>query len=245
MWWDPSFDPLPSYGVTTAVFGNCGMSMAPLDGPQRDEVVDLFCFLEDLPLVAFEQEVPWTWANWAEYRAALDAQPTAANIAGYVGHISLRTFVMGDAAWERPASAAERTAMAKALDEALAAGALGLSTNGFDMDRTLRLVPSRHADDAEYAALFDVLAAHPGTTFQSITRFNEPEHNLHDVQRFADLASPRASEVSGRPFPPLPMRPTTAPTPWPSTVAFGRPAWTSGPLWAPDRSTSTSILRKR
>ena len=191
MWWDPSFDPLPSYGVTTTVFGNCGMSMAPLAGPQRDEVVDLFCFLEDLPLVAFEEDVPWTWATWPEYRTALDAQPTAANIAGYVGHISLRTFVMGDSAWERPATPAERTAMAQALDEALAAGALGLSTNGFDLDRTLRLVPSRHAGDDEYAALFDVLAAHPGTTFQAITRFNEPEHNFDDVQRFADLARPR------------------------------------------------------
>ncbi|MCY3889283.1 MAG: amidohydrolase family protein [bacterium] len=191
MWWDPSFDPLPSYGVTTTVFENCGMSMAPLAGPQRDEVVDLFCFLEDLPLVAFEKEVPWTWATWPEYRIALDTQPTAANIAGYVGHISLRTFVMGDAAWERPAAPAERTAMAQALDEALAAGALGLSTNGFDLDRTLRLVPSRHAGDDEYEALFDVLAAHPGTTFQAITRFNEPEHNFDDVQRFADLARPR------------------------------------------------------
>ncbi len=153
MWWDPSFDPLPSYGVTTTVFGNCGMSMAPLDGPQRQEVVDLFCFLEDLPLVAFDEEVPWTWATWPEYRAALDSQPTAVNIAGYVGHISLRNYVMGDAAWERTASPAERTAMAQALDDALAAGALGLSTNGFDLDRTLRLVSSRHADDTEYTEL--------------------------------------------------------------------------------------------
>ena len=53
MWWNPDLDPLPAYGNTTAVFGYCGNSIAPLAGAQRDEVVDLLCFLEDLPVEAF------------------------------------------------------------------------------------------------------------------------------------------------------------------------------------------------
>src|SRR4051812_12516308 len=28
MWWDPSCDPLPAYGSTTAIIGNCGLSVA-------------------------------------------------------------------------------------------------------------------------------------------------------------------------------------------------------------------------
>ena len=30
MWWDPSCDPMPAYGTTTAVIGNCGLTVAPL-----------------------------------------------------------------------------------------------------------------------------------------------------------------------------------------------------------------------
>ena len=52
------------------VFGNCGNSIAPLAGAQRDEIVDLLCFLEDLPLQAFRQEIPWTWEDWPQYARA-------------------------------------------------------------------------------------------------------------------------------------------------------------------------------
>ena len=103
MWWDTGLDPLPASGNTSMVFGNCGNSIAPLAGAQRDEIVDLLCFLEDLPLEAFHHLVPWTWERWPEYVAALEAQPTSVHAGGYVGHLSLRTYVMGSEAWERAA----------------------------------------------------------------------------------------------------------------------------------------------
>src|ERR1700675_1914314 len=61
MWWTPELDPLPSYGNTSLVFGNCGNSIAPLAGAQRDEIVDLLCFLAHLPLAAIRREVPCAW----------------------------------------------------------------------------------------------------------------------------------------------------------------------------------------
>src|SRR5436190_382575 len=91
MWWNPDLDPLPAYGNTTAVFGYCGNSIAPLAGTQRDEVVDLLCFLEDLPVEAFYENIPWTWETWPEYMKALSTQPTTMNLAGYFGHLALRT----------------------------------------------------------------------------------------------------------------------------------------------------------
>jgi len=187
MWWDPDLDPLPAYGNTTVVFGNCGNSIAPLAAQQRDEVVDLLCFLEDLPLEAFRREVPWTWEDWPGYRDALAARPAAVNVAGYLGHVSLRTYAMGPAAWERAATAEEIERMAACLDVGLRHGALGLSVNHFDKDRSLRLVPGYFAEDGEYAALIGVLARHPGATFQVITRFNDPDHWLSDADRFARL----------------------------------------------------------
>jgi N-acyl-D-amino-acid deacylase len=187
MWWNPDLDPLPAYGNTSAVFGYCGNSIAPLAGPQRDEIVDLLCFLEDLPLEAFEREVPWSWERWPEYTAALSSQPTAVHVAGYLGHLSLRTYVMGAAAWERAATADEIQRMCAVLDEGLRHGAIGLSVNHFDKDRQLRPVPGFFATDEEYAALIGVLARYPGRTFQVITRFNDDEHYLGDGERFARL----------------------------------------------------------
>ena len=67
---------------------------------------------------------------------------------------------MGDEAWERAATADERTRMAQILDDAMTAGGWGLSTSFFDKDRTGRPVPSRFADDDEFDALLDVIAAH-------------------------------------------------------------------------------------
>lgn len=196
MWWNPDLDPLPAYGNTSAVFGYCGNSIAPLAGAQRDEVVDLLCFLEDLPLEAFHREVPWSWEGWPEYVEAVRANPTALNVGGYFGHIALRTFVMGAAAWERAATHDEIARMCALLDEALAHGALGLSVNHFDRDRALRLVPGYFATDDEYAALLGVLARHPGRTFQVITRFNDEDHYLPDAQRFARLCA--AAGVRGQ-----------------------------------------------
>jgi N-acyl-D-amino-acid deacylase len=195
MWWNPALDPLPSHGNTSVVFGNCGNSLAPLAGAQRDEIVDLLCFLEDLPLEAFQREIPWTWEGWPQYAEALAGQPTTVHVSGYLGHLSLRTSVMGPAAWERTATADEVARMVALLDAGMASGALGLSTNLFDKDRRLRPVPGFHADDAEYLALFAVVARRGGTV-QTITRFNDPEHEIPDLERFGRLI--RAAGVRGQ-----------------------------------------------
>jgi N-acyl-D-aspartate/D-glutamate deacylase len=202
MWWNPALDPLPAHGNTSLVFGNCGNSIAPLAGSQRDEIVDLLCFLEDLPLEAFHREVPWTWEGWPEYARALAGQPTTVHVGGYLGHLSLRTFVLGDGAWERPATPDEVARMAVLLDDGLGAGALGLSLNHFDKDRRLRPVPGFFADDTELLALFEVVARHPGATVQVITRFNDPEHDVADGERFAALC--RTAGVRGQ-WPGMPM----------------------------------------
>jgi N-acyl-D-aspartate/D-glutamate deacylase len=202
MWWNPDLDPLPAYGNTSLVFGNCGNSLAPLAGAQRDEIVDLLCFLEDLPLDAFRTEIPWTWEDWPQYARALTTQPTTVHIGGYLGHLSLRTFVMGAAAWERAATPDEIGRMCQMLDDGLRAGAMGLSVNLFDKDRTLRLVPGYFAADDEFTALFEVVGRHRPATVQLITRFNERGRDIEDAERFGRLC--RAAGVRGQ-WPGMPM----------------------------------------
>lgn len=111
-----------SQGVTTVITGNCGISAAPLSFH---------------PALAAGQQVPdplnllgragdFQFAGFAAYRAAVTRTVPAVNVAALVGHTALRATVMP--ALDRPATAAEIAAMRLLLEEALASGALGLSS---------------------------------------------------------------------------------------------------------------------
>jgi N-acyl-D-aspartate/D-glutamate deacylase len=171
MWWQPELDPLPGHGVTTIISGNCGFSAAPVsaDPAARKEMVRIFSFFEDIPEAPFEQMLPWDWLKWSEYRRSVEANiKLPANFAAYVGHVALRVAVMGPAAWDRVATADEIAQMAALLEDALAAGALGMSDNMLDHDGNNRPIPTLVSDDGELVALLDVLERHPGATYQLI-----------------------------------------------------------------------------
>ncbi|MCH2187680.1 amidohydrolase family protein [Myxococcota bacterium] len=171
MWWQPDLDPLPGCGVTTVVMGNCGFALAPVhrDKEVRAEVVKIFSFFEDIPEQPFFENLPWNWRTWSEYQASMESSVRIpANYGAFVGHIALRLAVMGLDAWERAATAEETKEIAALLDDALSAGALGLSTNLMDHNGEDKPVPSLKADDAEFLALFEVLTHHPQATVQVV-----------------------------------------------------------------------------
>ena len=171
MWWQPEMDPLPGYGVTTTIMGNCGFSAAPVheDPAVRGEMVYIFSFFEDIPEKPFLNQLPWDWRSWSEYSRSMRANvKTAANYGAFVGHIAIRLAAMGMAAWERVATPEEIARMAEMLEDAMAAGAMGLSTNFLDHDGNDRPVPTLVADDAEFGALIDVLARYPGSSLQVV-----------------------------------------------------------------------------
>ena len=189
MWWQPDLDPLPGYGATTMIMGNCGFSMAPLHKSQeaRDEVIGIFSFFEDIPLQPFKEYVSWDWDTWSEYRKSFESRlKVPLNYASFVGHIPLRLAAMGMDAWNRAATPEEIAIMADLLDDALAAGALGLSDNMHDHDGDDRPVPSLLADDAEFEALFNVMDRYPNTCYQVIVdtfmRMNGPA-NLNRLEK--------------------------------------------------------------
>ncbi|MAT95495.1 MAG: amidohydrolase [Halioglobus sp.] len=190
MWWDQSLDPLPGFGATTVVMGNCGFTVAPVpdDEAVRRELVGIFSFFEDIPQAPFLSELPWDWRSWPEYRDSMQRKASLpTNYTAFCGHIALRLAVMGMDAWERAASAGEIAQMAQMLDEALAAGALGLSSNLMDHDGQDRPVPSLHADDAELRALLEVLARHPGASFQLILDLFRNMQAPAQLERLAGL----------------------------------------------------------
>lgn len=171
MWWQPDLDPLPGYGATTVILGNCGFAAAPLheDKAAQLEMIKIFSFFEDIPEGPFLDNLPWDWRTWSEYRKSVESNVRVpANYAAYVGHIAIRLAVMGLEAWDRAATAPEIEKMAALLDDALGAGALGLSCNLMDHDGDDRAIPTLLADDAEFTALFDVMERYPASNFQVI-----------------------------------------------------------------------------
>lgn len=191
MWWQPDLAPLPGNGVTTVVGGNCGFALAPAheDPAVRNEVIKIFSFFEDFPEGPFRSHLPWDWRTWSEYKASVEKNVrTPIHYAAFVGHIALRLAAMGMDAWERAARPDEIARMAALLDDALSAGALGLSTNLMDHDGSNRPVPSLHADDAEIRALFEVLARYPGTSVQAVVDSLMRMTSVPSTERLARLA---------------------------------------------------------
>jgi N-acyl-D-amino-acid deacylase len=134
--------PKVSQGVTTVVVGNCGVSVAP--SPVRNgEVVP--------PINLLGKAADFAFPRFADYRRRVEDAPGPVNVAALVGHMTLRARALDTL--ERPATETEISAMRADLAEALAAGALGLSTG-------LAYPPSRYAPTSEVVALArDVAAA--------------------------------------------------------------------------------------
>ena len=113
----PDMAPKASQGVTTVVAGNCGISLAPMAAGAKPVP----------PLDLLDAEGGWfRFRTFAEYVEALRASPAATNAALLVGHSTLRVQTLDSLG--RPASAAETARMRALADEALAAGAIGVST---------------------------------------------------------------------------------------------------------------------
>jgi N-acyl-D-aspartate/D-glutamate deacylase len=153
--WDPTLRPSPAMGVTTAVIGNCGFAIAPCRPRDREATMRNLTQVEGMSLDVLRQGIDWSFETFPEYLAMLRRKGCIANLAVYVGHSSVRTWVMGEAATERAATPAEVDAMAALVREAMAAGAVGFasSTSPAHNGEGGRPMPSRLADDAEMMAL--------------------------------------------------------------------------------------------
>ena len=134
--------PKISQGVTTVITGNCGISLAPLAHPAPPAPLDLL-----------DEGGSYKFTRFADYLDALRATPAAVNAACMVGHSTLRAAVMPDL--HRPATPAEIDAMRALAEEAMASGAIGVSTGTF-------YPPAAHATTEEIIEVCRPLATHGG-----------------------------------------------------------------------------------
>ena len=136
-------------GVTTEIIGHCGFSVAPVL-PGKVEL------LRDY-LSPSAPWLPFREMTFPDYLATFPA--IAVNAGMLVGHNTLRLMTMGMDA--RAPTPAELSRMIALLEEALEAGALGLSSGLFT-------APGSYAEPAEMIALANVLARHNAGYFTHI-----------------------------------------------------------------------------
>ena len=100
--------------------------------------------------------IVWEFQTYPEYMELVRSRGTLLNFACYVGHSSVRLYVMGDAAYERAATPEEIDRMCRLVVEAIEAGAAGFSTSFAYTHRGMNglPVPSRFAERDEVEALF-------------------------------------------------------------------------------------------
>ena len=184
LFWDPAASPSNLHGVTSVIGGNCSFALAPLRAADAEFTRRMMGRVEGMPLGALTEGVPWSWTTFGEYLDALEGR-IAVNAGFFAGQSALRRFVLGPDANVTAADSATLPALVAALEDALAAGALGLSVDGSTahQDADGAPIPAKGADAAEVLALAEVVGWHPGTALAGIfdggsTGWSEAEFDL-------------------------------------------------------------------
>jgi len=157
--WDPFANPSLGLGVTTVVIGNCGFTIAPCKPEHRDLTLRNLTHVEGMSLAALRAGVDWQFESYPQYLDTLQRKGTVPNVASFVGHSSLRTYVLGEEASARKATPSEIAQMRALVIEAMRAGACGFATSTLEQHNGENGIPmpSRLADDEEMKALTGAL----------------------------------------------------------------------------------------
>lgn len=160
--WDPDLTPSCWHGVTSVVIGNCGFGIAPTRPEHRDTLARILENVEGMSVDALRAGIRWDFETFPEYLDVLDRAPLRLNVAALVGHTPLRQYVLGDAASEREATAAEVDTMCSLLADSLSAGAIGFASSQLvtHVGDGGRPVPSRLASAGEVRRLCATVGTH-------------------------------------------------------------------------------------
>jgi N-acyl-D-aspartate/D-glutamate deacylase len=193
--WDPHLFPSSNNGVTTVVFGNCGVGFAPVRPEDRDRLICLMEGVEDIPGTALHEGLPWTWTTFPEFLDVIEQIPHDIDCAAYVPHGAIRVHAMGERAVAGSVATEEEIArMAAIARDAVAAGAVGFSTSRTLNHRssTGEKTPSLTASAAELAGIAAGVAAAGRGVLQVVSDFLDIDEEWTVLRNMA--------ESSGRPM---------------------------------------------
>ncbi len=197
LFWDQLGSCSCYHGVTTAVMGNCGFTLAPCRESEADFVFRNLERAEDISRSAMLEGINWDWETYPEYMDAVDKMPKGINYAGYIGHSALRTYVMGERAFEEEASDDDMEKMKASVQEAVRAGAIGFSTSRSPSHLTSddRFVASRIGADEEIRDIVMAMGETGAGIFQLAMERGEMQKMMGVYRSLGEL-----SKKSGRPI---------------------------------------------
>lgn len=210
--WDAQLAPSSVHGVTTAVFGNCGVGFAPLKPGAQDFLINLMEGVEDIPGSVLSEGIPFTWESFPEYMDALERMPHAIDIGAQVPHSALRVYAMGERGGDHAEQPTERERqyMGELLESALRAGALGLTTSRTikHKARDGRHTPSLSASEDELLSLARAMRRAGRGVLEVNSDFGPGEFEILE----------QAARISGRPLSILLIQVDRAPHLWRETL---------------------------
>ena len=186
--WDPLLAPSCWHGVTTVMFGNCGVGFAPVKKEHRGALMDLMEGVEEIPNPVLAAGLNWEWETFPQYMDELDRRPRAIDVAAQIAHLPLRVHVMGDRAVRREAATPDDIAAMRDLTvEALHSGAFGFTTSRTNSHKTPEgdLVPSRDADDHELLGIGQALGITGTGAFGMNSDFDDEDYELRWMRKQA------------------------------------------------------------
>jgi N-acyl-D-aspartate/D-glutamate deacylase len=227
VFWDDIGTPTCWHGVTTVVMGNCGFTLAPARADARALVVRNLERAEDIAREAMAAGISWSWSTFAEFLDAVDARPKGLNYAASIGHSALRTWAMGERAFEQTATEDDLAAMAAEMRAALEAGAAGFTTSRTIAHVTSddRPVASRLASWDEVRHLVGIVGRESDAVFQLA-----PERDF-DPERHRDFEG-RLSRLAIESGAPIVFGLFTIQLPQPSLRLIEETAAQGGDMWA-------------
>ncbi|HVJ98103.1 MAG TPA: amidohydrolase family protein, partial [Acidimicrobiia bacterium] len=193
VFWDATGSSSCFQGVTTAVMGNCGFTLAPVRSEERALVVRNLERAEDIDPVALAEGIEWTFETFPEYLDAVDGLAKGINFAANVGHSALRTWAMGERAFTEKANDDDLYLMRGQLEESIRAGAIGFTTSRSQHHETSdnRPVASRLAAWDEVVQLVNVMGDLGAGIFEGADAgmsSPDPELRARSRQRMTDLS---------------------------------------------------------
>ncbi len=194
IFWDPLGSSSCYQGVTTAVMGNCGFTLAPVRSDERALVVRNLERAEDIDPAALAEGIEWSFESFPEYLDAIERLDKGIHYAANIGHSALRTWAMGERAFTERATEEDLVAMRGQLADALRAGAIGFTTSRSVHHQTSddRPVASRVAAWSEVVELVGVLSALGSGIFEGADggmMAPDPEVRARSLARMRDLAA--------------------------------------------------------
>jgi N-acyl-D-aspartate/D-glutamate deacylase len=240
--WDPLATPSIWHGVTTALAGNCGFTLAPSKPEDVEWLAGMLSRVEGMSRSALAEGLRFGGGGFDSYWSRFEGQ-IGINVGSFVGHCAVRRFVMGDDASERAATGHEIEAMKELVRQAMREGAMGFSTSqiAIHVGEDGREVPSNHATADELVALASVLSEFGRGAIEIIPRSFAMGYDEADRKLLLDLY-----RVSGRPIELNILVPNPSqPMGWKSTLEFVNEAAKAGARLHPMFTTNALGLHLR